>query len=137
MTLSYARIRLAVALLMQAKVDASCAMALESIQPLQRSGILIARGDLFAWILVARGHYKEACAMLGAAQSFRDQRQLEADAIERRARAEALKAIAGKLDAATIRERMADAAALQESAFANILFTTLRTQHKRGTVGTG
>jgi predicted ATPase/DNA-binding winged helix-turn-helix (wHTH) protein len=136
LTLSYARIRLAVALLMQAKVDAGCAMAQESIQPLQRSGILIARGDLFGWILVVRGHYKEACTMLGAAQAFRDQRQLEADATERRARAETLKAITGNLDAATISERMADAAALQESAFANILFMTLRTPHKRGTVST-
>ncbi len=126
LTLGYARIRLAVALLMQGKIDDCYAVALDSVQALQRSGILIARGDLFAWILTARGHHVDACAVLGAAQAFRDQRQLEADATERRARTEALRAIAGALDASTFQELMSEAAALAEGTLANTLVSILR-----------
>lgn len=126
LTLGYARIRLAIALLMQHQVDTSRAMALESVQPLQRSGILIARGDLFAWILVTRPHYRQAGLLLGAAQAFRIERQLEADAIERRARAEALQVIANGVPAQRLQEWMAEGATLSDNAMASLLQSTLR-----------
>lgn len=130
LTMSYARIKLAVALLMQDKVQASTAIAQESVHPLLRSGILIARGDLFAWVLVARGQLKEACLVLGAAQAFRRERQLEADATERLARAESLKGLAGALDAQTLNDWMMEGEGINETSLASMLTLSLRAPSK-------
>jgi len=127
LTLSYARIRYAIALLMQDQVADSVAAALASVRPLERSGILIARSDLFAWVLAACGRVEEACMLLGAADAFRSQRQLEPDATERRARDASLKIIANTVNQPTIDSCRLRGSELSETATANLLASVLAT----------
>jgi ATP/maltotriose-dependent transcriptional regulator MalT len=125
LTLSYARIRYAIALLMQDKVEACVQAALKSVRPLERSGILIARGDLFAWVLAASGSIEESAMLLGAAEAFRSERQLESDATEKRARDASLSILAKSGSQSMINGWMQRGAAFSETAAANLLATVL------------
>ncbi|HKX42354.1 MAG TPA: winged helix-turn-helix domain-containing protein [Burkholderiaceae bacterium] len=103
LTLSNALAGLIAALTADDELEAAETLAREALPALTRSGILVARADILAWLMARLSRHQLAARLLGASEHFRSACETVRDVIEQRCREQAF----ALLRAAVPEERLA------------------------------
>ena len=121
LTLSYAAVGLIAALTAQGKFTEAHECVTQAVPLLRRCGILVARCDIFAWLLACSGNAPSAAKLLGAADAFHEHSETSRDQIELKARHEAFRLIRQGNAAPLVQLWMAEGAAATEEVLAGLL----------------
>ena len=123
LTLCYALSGLMAALIEGGRTAQAREVSLEAIPLLRRSGIFLARGDIFAWLLSREGRHVGALQLAGAADAFYRRSEGTRSAVEQRIRAdvEALAAGHAPTGSIGIQSWLAEGAAMSEEDLARLL----------------
>jgi len=118
LTLSNALVGLVAALTAKNDLDEAERVAREALPLLRRTGILLARADILACLMVRRGRYEVAAQFLGASDRFRSGCGMARGAVEQRCRDEALQQLSNAAGAKRRAAWLAVGAAASEDALA-------------------
>lgn len=118
LTLSHAMAGLVAALTAKNDLDEAERVACEALPLLRRSGILLARADILACLMVRRGRHELAAQLLGASDKFRAGCGMARGAVEQRCRDEALLHLSNAAGAKRRAAWLAVGAAASEDALA-------------------
>ncbi|HEV7915647.1 MAG TPA: hypothetical protein VGP22_17920, partial [Albitalea sp.] len=121
LTLCYALAGLTASLIAQDRLGDAREVAVQAVPLLRRSGIFIARGDMFAWLLAREGHLPSAAQLLGATDAFRRRSESSRDQIEQRVRDEVIALLRAVHTPAQIEQWMALGAESSEEALVRLL----------------
>ncbi len=123
LTLCYALAGLMAALIAGNRCERAREVSLEAIPLLRRSGIFLARGDIFAWLLAREGQHAGALQLAGAADAFYRRSEGTRSAVEQRIRADVEALAAGHAPAGPIgiQAWLAEGAAMSEEDLARLL----------------
>jgi predicted ATPase/DNA-binding winged helix-turn-helix (wHTH) protein len=126
LTLSNALAGLIAALTANDELEAAATLALEALPALRRSGILVARADILAWLMARLTRLELSARLLGASERFRAECETRRDAIEERCRASALALLREAVDDAHLATSMAAGAGDSEDALARAIASRAR-----------
>ncbi|HEU5297393.1 MAG TPA: winged helix-turn-helix domain-containing protein [Burkholderiaceae bacterium] len=118
LTLSSALVGLVAALTAKCDLDEAERVAREALPLLRRTGILLARADILACLMVRRGRLELAAQFLGASDKFRAGCGMPRGAVEQRCRDEALQHLSTAAGAKRRAAWLAVGAAASEEALA-------------------
>jgi len=118
LTLSNALVGLVAALTAKNDLDAAERVTREALPLLRRTGILLARADILACLMVRRGRLELAAQFLGASDRFRAVSGMPRGAMEQRCRDEALQHLSSAAGAKRRAAWLAVGAAASEDALA-------------------
>jgi predicted ATPase/DNA-binding winged helix-turn-helix (wHTH) protein len=118
LTLSNALVGLVAALTAKNDLDEAERVAREALPLLRRTGILLARADILACLMVRRGRYELAAQFLGASDKFRSVCGMARGVVEQRCRDEALLQLSNAAGAKRRAAWLAVGAAASEDALA-------------------
>jgi ATP/maltotriose-dependent transcriptional regulator MalT len=119
LTLSNALVGLVAALTATNDLDEAERVVREALPLLRRTGILLARADILACLMVRRGRFELAAQFLGASDKFRSVCGMPRGAIEQRCRDEALQHLSNAAGAKRRAAWLAVGAAASEDALAH------------------
>ncbi|HET7526331.1 MAG TPA: hypothetical protein VFK10_10355, partial [Burkholderiaceae bacterium] len=118
LTLSNALVGLVAALTAKNDLDEAERVVREALPLLRRSGILLARADILACLMIRRGRIELAAQFLGASDKFRSASGMPRGAMEQRCRDEALQHLSSAAGAKRRAAWLAVGAAASEDALA-------------------
>jgi len=114
LTLGYALCGLMAALTSQGKLDEARSVAVRTIPVLRRSGLLLARGDIFGWLQAKCGHAQSAARFVGACDAHHYQGGTPRDDLDAGIRDQTLTLIQRDQGAAQVEAWLAEGAAATE-----------------------
>ena len=121
LTLCYALAGLTASLVAQSRLAEARTVAIQAVPLLRRSGIFIARGDIFAWLLAREGHLPAAAQLLGATDAFRKRSESSRDQIEQRVRDDVIVLLRAVHTPVQIEMWMTQGASASEDSLARLL----------------
>lgn len=121
LTLSYALIGLIAALIAQGNFVQARDNTVQSIPYLRRSGIFLARCDIFAQLLALLGHAEAAARLIGASDAFHERGEIVRDKIELQARVEAFDLIFKSAPAGLVQLWMSEGSDASEDDLASLV----------------
>ncbi|HVO06286.1 MAG TPA: winged helix-turn-helix domain-containing protein [Burkholderiaceae bacterium] len=121
LTLSNAMVGLVAALTAKNDLDEAERVVREALPLLRRTGILLARADILACLMVRRGRLELAAQFLGASDKFRSACGMPRGAMEQRCRDEALQQLSNAAGAKRRAAWLAVGAAASEEALAQAM----------------
>lgn len=119
--LAYAMIGLTAALVAQGKLVDARAQALLAVPLLRKSGVFLARCDIFAWLAAAEGHLMAAAWLIGASDNAHERNEIERDQTELRARREAFERVRVAVAPALARSWMQEGARASEAELVQLI----------------
>jgi predicted ATPase/DNA-binding winged helix-turn-helix (wHTH) protein len=125
LTLSHALAGLTAALVAHGRFDDARSVAVEAVPLLHRSGLLVARSDIFAWLAAREGAAAAAARLLGAADAFHQRSESMRGPVELNIRAQVMGLLAAAHAAEDVAGWMAEGAAMDEDALAGMLAAAL------------
>ena len=121
LTHSYAMVGLTAALIAQGNYAQAQSNATQSVPHLRRSGIFLARCDIFARLLAALGQAEAAAKLIGASDAFHERGEIVRDKIELQARVEAFDLIVESAPAGLVQLWMSEGANASEDDLASLV----------------
>jgi len=121
LTLCYALAGLTAALIAQDRLAEARGVAREAMPLLRRSGIFLARSDIFAWLAAREGDMSAAAKLVGAADAFRQRSESTRDQVEQRIRDEVTRLLQAAHPPPRIAQWMAEGAAAEEDALVRLM----------------
>ncbi len=121
LTLCYALAGLTAALVAQERLEQAHSVALEAVPLLRRSGILLARADIFAWLMACSGEIAAAAKLVGAADAYHQRSESSRNDVELRMRQDSLHLLQQVESSAQIERWRREGAAMDEDALALLI----------------
>ncbi|HUG21491.1 ATP-binding protein [Piscinibacter sp.] len=121
LTLCYALAGLTAALIAQDHLAEAREVANEAMPLLRRSGIFLARSDIFAWLAAREGDLVTAAKLVGAADAFRRRSESSRDQVEQRIRDEVVQQLQAAHPPPCVAQWMAEGASLEEEALVRLM----------------